>query len=136
METLFEIAAADWGRSLERTARAAGAVVALVIALLLITADGLVAVARLAHVALLERSDELAVLVVQLVAPEHHQLDLTAPPAPLPAPAAAAPTPPALAALTVAALRRRARNRGLAAAGGRPVHKARRADLLEALAIA
>jgi hypothetical protein len=135
MKTLLEMAAADWGRPLELTARAAGAVLALVIALVLIAGDGLVAVARLAHVALLERSDQLAVLVVRLVAPEHRRPALAAL-ASLPAPAAAAPTPPALAALTVAALRRRARNRGLAAAGGRPVHKARRADLLEALAIA
>ncbi len=66
----------------------------------------------------------LAVLVLMPLAPL-----LPLPEAPVAAsPGAVAPTG------TVASLRALARRRGLRSAGGRPIHTARRADLLAALA--
>lgn len=48
---------------------------------------------------------------------------------------AEAPSPGIMPVLTVADLRTIARAEGLSAAGGRPIHKARRADLLAALGL-
>lgn len=83
---------------------------------------------------------EALILLVWLVVEAVGRVLAAAPPRPVPAPvvitqplAAAAPAVGIGPSLTVAQLRTMARQRGLRTAGGRPIHKARRADLLSAL---